>query len=734
MLSSGKIENMHALLQDLNEAQRDGVLAVDGPVLMLAGAGSGKTKTLTHRIAYLVEEKKIHPSHILAVTFTNKAATEMRQRLNGLLGRDSDDKSYMPFLGTFHAIAVRILRREAMHLGYPQSFVIYDEADAQAVVKLVCKDLGIQEKVFTPQSIRSSISSAKNELMLPGEYAKLAQGRVQETAARVYPEYQKRLRENGAMDFDDIIMLTARLFDENPEVLGRYQKQFAYILVDEYQDTNHAQYKLIQLLAQAHNNVCVVGDDWQSIYSWRGANYENILNFESDYPNAKVIKLEQNYRSTQHILDAAHSVITKNTVRTDKQLFTQLGEGEKIIIQQVADEQAEGQFVIQTIDRLVAEQGYKHSDCAVLYRTNAQSRSLEESFLRYNMPYQIVGGLRFYERKEIKDTLAYMRFVANPQDTVSWRRIVNVPARGLGDKSLSVMGDYAALHDLDILTACASAAEVPGLTPKAKAAFEDFAALINDFREASERLPVAELAELVLKKTGYLDALNDGSLTAGDRLENVQEFLGVARGFGSTALEEFLSEISLVTDLDSWEASTDAVTLMTLHAAKGLEFRVVFMIGMEEGIFPHSRTLFEPAELEEERRLCYVGMTRARERLYLTHATMRLLYGSTQRNAISRFVMEIPPEFCESGLIAGPHKLGVGALKFGGSAQGSGYRSDPFPDEFEHVVELEIGDIVEHAMFGQGKVLGIEEDDVQVSFDRVGIKRLNLNFAPLRKI
>jgi DNA helicase-2/ATP-dependent DNA helicase PcrA len=471
-----------------------------------------------------------------------------------------------------------------------------------------------------------------------------------------------------------------------------------------------------------------------SIYSWRGANYENILNFESDYPAAKVIKLEQNYRSTQHILDAAHSVITKNTVRTDKQLFTNLGNGEKIIIQQVADEQAEGQFVIQTIDRLVAEQGYKHSDCAVLYRTNAQSRSLEESFLRYNMPYQIVGGLRFYERKEIKDTLAYMRFVANPQDTVSWRRIVNVPARGLGDKSLAVMSDYAALHDLDILTACASAAEVPGLTPKAKAAYEDFAALIHDFRESSERLPVAELAELILKKTGYLDALNDGSLTAGDRIENVQEFLGVARGFGTTALEEFLSEISLVTDLDSWEASTDAVTMMTLHAAKGLEFRVVFMIGMEEGIFPHSRTLFEPAELEEERRLCYVGMTRARERLYLTHATMRLLYGSTQRNAISRFVMEIPPEFCESGLIAGPHKLGVGALKLGGVAQKSGYRSDPFPDEFEHVVELEIGDRVEHAMFGVGKVLDIEEDDVQVSFDRVGIKRLNLNFAPLKKL
>jgi DNA helicase-2/ATP-dependent DNA helicase PcrA len=361
---------------------------------------------------------------------------------------------------------------------------------------------------------------------------------------------------------------------------------------------------------------------------------------------------------------------------------------------------------------------------------------LEESFLRYNMPYQIVGGLRFYERKEIKDTLAYMRFVANPRDTVSWRRIVNVPARGLGDKSLAVMADYVELHNLDILTACSQADQVPGLTPKAKSAYVSFATLIRDFRDASERLPIAELAELILKKTGYMDALNDGSLTAGDRIENVQEFLGVARGFGTTVLEEFLSEISLVTDLDSYESATDAVTLMTLHAAKGLEFRAVFMVGMEEGIFPHSRTLFEPAELEEERRLCYVGMTRARERLYLTHATMRLLYGSTQRNAISRFVMEIPADYCESGLITGAHRLGVGTRSFNSQSQASAasYRSDPFPDEFERVAELEVGDKVEHATFGVGRVLDIEEDDVQVSFERVGIKRLNISFAPLKKL
>ncbi len=722
------------LLVELNDAQRDGVLTVDGPVLMLAGAGSGKTKTLTHRIAYLVTDKKVHPTNILAVTFTNKAATEMRVRINHLLGRASDDKSYLPFLGTFHAIGVRILRREAVHLGYPSSFVIYDEADAQAVVKLVCKDLGIEEKVFTPQSMRGLISSAKNELLNPSQYARLAQGQAQETAARIYPEYQKRLLTQGAMDFDDIIMQTAMLFENNPDVLKRYQTQFQYILVDEYQDTNHAQYRMIALLAAGHQNVCVVGDDWQSIYSWRGANYENILNFEADYPSAKVIKLEQNYRSTQHILDAAHSVISKNTIRTDKQLFTEKGAGEKLVIQQVSDEQAEGQFVIQTIDKLVSDNGYKYSECAVLYRTNAQSRSLEESFLRYNTPYQIVGGLRFYERKEIKDTLCYLRFVANPQDSISWRRIVNVPARGLGDKSLAVITDYATARDWDLLTACGDADAIEGLTPKAKAAFKDFAIMINDFRESAERLPVAELAELILKKAGYLDSLNDGSLTAGDRIENVQEFLGVARGFGTTALEEFLSDISLVTDLDNWDNANDAVTMMTLHAAKGLEFKAVFMIGVEEGIFPHSRTLFEPTELEEERRLCYVGMTRARERLYITHATQRLLYGSTQRNPISRFVMEIPPEYSETGMVSGALRLGNSGFGTQSPAQQerNSFRSDPFPDD--NHIELNGGDTVEHPNFGTGKVIAIEGDDVQVLFEKAGIKRLNIAFAPIRKV
>lgn len=730
---------MHTLLTDLNEAQRQGVLTTDGAVLMLAGAGSGKTKTLTHRIAYLVTEKKVYPTNILAVTFTNKAATEMRVRINDLLGRPTEDRSYLPFLGTFHAIGVRILRREAMHLGYPSSFVIYDEADAQAVVKLVCKDLGIEEKVFSPQAMRNFISSAKNELLSPSDYARLAQGQAQETAARIYPEYQRRLKENGAMDFDDIIMQTVVLFETQPDILKRYQQQFKYILVDEYQDTNHAQYRMIGILAAGHKNVCVVGDDWQSIYSWRGANYENILNFETDYPDATVIKLEQNYRSTQHILDGAHSVISKNSIRTEKKLFTEKGAGEKIIIQQVPDELAEGQFVIKTLDQLMADHGYKYSDCAVLYRTNAQSRSLEESFLRYNTPYQIVGGVRFYERKEIKDTLSYLRFIVNPQDSVSWRRIVNIPVRGLGDKSIAVMVDYAETNDYDLLTACGDAADVPGLTPKARQSFQDFAVLINDFRASAERLPVGELIELVLKKTGYLSSLDDGSLTATDRVENVQEFLGVARGFGTTPLEEFLSDISLVTDLDKWENESDAVTLMTLHAAKGLEFKVVFMVGMEEGIFPHSRTLFEPTELEEERRLCYVGMTRARERLYLTHATARLLYGSTQHNSMSRFVMEIPAEFSEAGMVTGSRKLSEGILGPSPARRPNPFftssrPASPFPDDDFVAPEVHKGDKIEHSTFGVGTIINVDDQDVQVRFDKAGIKRLNLGFAPLRKL
>lgn len=709
---------MRHLLEDLNPAQCDAVLATDGPVLMLAGAGSGKTKTLTHRIAYLIAEHKVQPSNILAVTFTNKAAGEMRSRINLLLGRPELDRNYLPFLGTFHSIAVRLLRREAVHLGYSSSFLIYDEADALAVVKKIMREIGIDEKVFNPAAVRNQISGAKNELINPTAYAKLAAGRLAESSARVYSIYQAELKKANAMDFDDLIMQTVRLFTEHNDILQRYSNIFAYVLVDEYQDTNHAQYQMIKLLAAAHQNICVVGDDWQSIYSWRGANYENILNFERDYPAAKIIKLEQNYRSTQPILDAAHSVIAKNVTRSKKKLWTDKTSGPKVVIEQVRSELEEGQFIIRTIDQLRADNRVmKYSDFAVLYRTNAQSRQLEEAFLRYNMPYQIVGGLRFYERKEIKDTIAYLRILVAPNDMVSFNRIINLPPRGLGDKSLSLFREAHGNQSQTILELAAQADQIDGLSPRAARSFIEFATIMNDIRDRLANLSTGEIVELVLKRIGYLDYINDGSLTAEDRVENIAEFIGVAKDFNVSGLDDFLSEIALISDLDSIREGGDAVTLMTLHAAKGLEFETVFMSGMEEGIFPHSRTFFEPSELEEERRLCYVGMTRARHRLYLINASSRMLYGKTNHNPPSRFLMDIPAHVSQSD---------IGLVDSGNSQQSE-------KNQKRVIIEVEIGDWVDHDSFGAGQVTDKSGNEVVVNFSRAGIKKLNLAFAPLRK-
>lgn len=708
---------MRHLLEDLNKPQREAVEAADGPILMLAGAGSGKTKTLTHRIAYLISARGVAPSNILAVTFTNKAAGEMRSRINALLGRPSEDRHYLPFLGTFHSIAVRILRREAAHLGYPSGFVIYDEADAVAVVKRVMRSLSIDEKVFNPQAIRNQISSAKNELIGPGNYTKLAVGRLQETAARVYELYQSELKKAGVMDFDDLIMQLVRLLMENPEILERYQRTFTHILVDEYQDTNHAQYQLIKLLA-AHQNICVVGDDWQSIYSWRGANYENILNFERDYPAAKVIKLEQNYRSTQSILDAAHSVIAKNISRSDKKLWTDKSSGPKVVIEQVRSELDEGQFIIRTIDQSMSQKRtMRYHDFAVLYRTNAQSRQLEEAFLRYNIPYQIVGGLRFYERREIKDIIAYLRLLVAPNDMVSFNRAINLPPRGLGDKSLAIFREYHSRGEATIIETASEAEQIDGLSARARRSFVDFAAILKDITNRLNELNVGEVVELLLKRVGYLDWLNDGSLTAEDRAENVAEFIGVAKNFNVDSLEDFLSEIALISDLDTIREGGEAVTLMTLHAAKGLEFDTVFMTGMEEGIFPHSRTFFEPTQLEEERRLCYVGMTRARRQLFMINASSRLLYGSTQHNPPSRFLMDIPSEVCESD-------RGLS----GQTAVNETVEKSPRP-----LLEVEIGDWVQHDSFGAGQITDKENSEVVVNFEQHGIKKLSLAFAPLKK-
>lgn len=711
---------MQDIFKDLNKRQAEAVRTVDGPILMLAGAGSGKTKTLTHRIAYLLSEMKVSPLNILAVTFTNKAAGEMRSRVHKILNLPEAQHQYLPFLGTFHSIAVRILRREASLIGYPTSFIIYDDADSKALIKTIYRELRIDEKIYAVASIKNLISSAKNELLDHSKYAQLASGKMQEMAARIYPIYQDKLRRTGAMDFDDLIMQLVIILNENEDILKKYREQFRYVMVDEYQDTNHAQYKMIRLIADGHRNICVVGDDWQSIYSWRGANYQNILNFERHYPDAKVVRLEQNYRSTQTILDAAHQVITKNINRSDKKLWTEAGLGAKIVIEQLQSGDDEGRFVIQTVDRLrSANQSLALSDIAILYRTNAQSRGLEEAFLRYGIPYQIIGGVRFYERREIKDSLAFLRFIFQPQDLVSLNRIINLPPRGLGDKSMQVFIDYVGQTGLNPLVAAASAEEIQGLSPRAKNSLSQFASLIDGLREACDKMVLSDFIELVLKKTGYLDWIDDGSLTSADRIENIKEFIGVAKTYDNLGLEGFLTEISLIADIDNYADSNDAVVLMTLHAAKGLEFDTVFMVGMEESIFPHSRSFFEASELEEERRLCYVGMTRARARLYMLSAASRIIYGGIQHNAPSRFLTDIPSQLTttQSGWIE------------------SNTASDKLEKELsaQPGIEVKPGDRVFHPNFGEGEVISFDEFEVKVNFDNQGTKILNVHYAPLSK-
>lgn len=714
---------MNKLFEGLNEAQKEAVMATEGPMLMLAGAGSGKTKTLTHRIAYLISEVNIPAANILAVTFTNKAAGEMRSRVARLLGYEDPTQNPLPFLGTFHSIANRILRREAQYIGLDSNFLIYDSADSQALIKKILKSLHIDDKSITPSGVSWAISSAKNELIGPEKYRGSASNRLQLVAADVYPIYQREMHKAKALDFDDLIMQLVKLFQNEHDILEKYQKQFRYILVDEYQDTNNAQYQLIKLLAAKHHNLCVVGDDWQSIYSWRGANYQNILQFEKDYPQTKVVKLEQNYRSTQTILDAAHHVITKNLSRSDKKLWTDLGLGDKVHVVSVQDEMAEGRNIIQTIDRLMnINQNLRFSDFAVLYRTNAQSRSLEESFLRYNIPYQVVGGTRFYDRREVKDVLAYMRVIYQPNDLVSLTRILNVPTRGVGAKSAAALIDYLEKYEANVVKTLSSPSSVPGLRGKALKEIEKLGFIINDLQSQPD-LSIYDLMDAVIKKVDYLGYLQDGSISAEDRVENVQELLGVAKVYKDMDLETFLTEIALVSDIDSHDAMKDSVSLMTLHAAKGLEFEVVFMVGMEEGIFPHSRTFFEPEELEEERRLCYVGMTRAKQQLYLIHASSRMLYGNTQHNVASRFISDIPEEIIDQ-----PIKFAVKSADISNES----FESD-FPDDFDTPI-VKTGDSVEHPSFGQGKILSLQGFEAQVSFEDGQIKTLNLQYAPLKKI
>jgi DNA helicase-2/ATP-dependent DNA helicase PcrA len=770
---------VHPLLQELNDQQRVAAETTDGPVLILAGAGSGKTKALTHRVAYLVAHKHVAPSNILAVTFTNKAAGEMRGRVLQLLGQNPNSRGYLPYVGTFHSICLRLLRQEAVEISLASNFLIFDSGDSLTAIKRAMRSLSIDDKTLTPNLIHGLISSAKNELIDPTAYARLASGKAQAAAAQVYSAYQALLKEAGALDFDDLIYKTVEMFRTYPAILEKYQNLFQYIMVDEYQDTNHAQYQITKLLAQGHHNICVVGDDWQSIYSWRGANFQNILDFEKDYPDATIIKLEQNYRSTKRILDAAHSVIAKNRVRSDKKLWTDRGDGEGIGVINVYNEIQEAETIVAKVQALRLSEKRDLHDFAVLYRTNAQSRSLEEGFLRAGMPYKIVGGTRFYERKEIKDALAYLRFVYQPGDMVSFSRIINLPPRGLGDVTLSRLDNWrrtqpqviinpveavtsdeqeaevalafgvAPTRPMSLLEACRQADRVPGLQTRAVNALQAFALSIDGLRAQAATLAVGPLLDKVIKQSGYLTYLDDGSIQSADRIENVKELLSVAATFNELSLEAFLEEIALIADIDNYSQDSNAVTLMTLHAAKGLEFPVVFIPGAEEGIFPHSRALFDPEQMEEERRLCYVGMTRARERLFLLYANSRLLYGATNHNPPSRFLLEIPAELQDGGSEWGSESLGLNTAAAGHATGAGSWSPQPMyagaaaatteaqaSAHREAMLGLSLapGDRIRHAKFGEGIVASVTGDEVTAAFAGVGQKRLSLSFAPIEKI
>lgn len=734
------------LINGLNPEQQKAVKTTDGPLLLMAGAGSGKTRVLTHRIGYLIAEKRVNPYNILAITFTNKAAREMKDRIQNMMGGAADEI----WISTFHSMCVRILRRDIDRIGYNRNFTILDTTDQQSVIKGILKDKNIDPKKFDPRAILGSISSAKNELLDTEEYAKQAGGYFDQVVSDIYTEYQKRLRKNQALDFDDLIMLTIQLFTRVPEVLEYYQRKFQYIHVDEYQDTNRAQYMLVKMLAARFKNLCVVGDSDQSIYRWRGADIANILSFEKDYPNANVILLEQNYRSTKRILLAANKVIENNSNRKPKNLWTENAEGNKICYYRADSEQGEAQFVIGKIKELVDSGKRKTSDIAILYRTNAQSRVMEESLLKSNIDYSIVGGIKFYDRKEIKDILAYLRLIANPDDDISLQRIINVPKRGVGSSSLDKIASFAAMHDISLFQALDSI-ELLGLSPKISSACREFRSLINGYTQMQEFLSVTELVEEVLEKSGYREMLvAEKSLEAQSRLENLEELLSVTKNFEEgnedKSLVAFLTDLALVADIDRLDEDgkpADSVVLMTLHSAKGLEFPVVFLIGMEEGVFPHSRSLMEEMEMEEERRLAYVGITRAEHELFLTNAQMRTLFGRTSMNPASRFIKEIPEDLIE------PVQPANRMQSFGSSqpsrltatstapARGPVTRPNLQSTGGEGI-DWRVGDKAEHGKWGIGTVVSVkgegEGKELDIAFPSpVGIKRLLAKFAPIKK-
>ncbi|MDP4000175.1 MAG: UvrD-helicase domain-containing protein [bacterium] len=743
------------LLDELNENQRLAAETTDGPVLILAGAGSGKTRALTYRVAHLICDKQVPAASVLAVTFTNKAANEMKERVMKLLRRQVPERASraaqerlgLPVIGTFHSVCVRILRRDGAQIGLAPGFTIYDAHDSQVAVKTAMDYLGISQKQYNPGFVRHEISAAKNELVDAAKYGELAQGEPQTTIAAIYREYQKLLKRNDALDFDDLLVEVVRLFSTRPEVLKKYQDTWRYVMVDEYQDTNHVQYQLTKLLAQGHGNLCVVGDPDQGIYSWRGADIRNILEFEKDYPAAKVVKLERNYRSTQNILDAAQAVIEKNTGRKEKALWTEAGPGEKLQVFEARNERDEADQIVREIRRLAAGSGddsHRLRDVAVLYRTNAQSRAVEERLIAANLPYRVVGGVRFYERKEVKDVLAYLQALHNPNDTLAWKRIINVPTRGIGDKAVAVMLETADREGLSLKGVVERSEQLADLAPASRRAVVRFAGMHAKLRKLVEDGgTVDELITAMLKETGYAEWIDDGTVEAAARLENLKELSGAAKRYdhlkGEEGLSVFLEDVSLITDVDQYDQDADSVTLMTLHAAKGLEFPVVMIVGLEEGIFPHSRSLMDASEMEEERRLAYVGMTRAMKRLYLLHAASRVLYGTPQANLPSRFLSEIPEGLLDVSALSTGSRIAdsrsrQGGWSLGGSSTPRAKEPYKHPSEAfsQEEVYLESGDTVSHPKFGKGTVKEVGDTILTVDFDD-GTKKLSSAFAGMLK-
>ncbi|TXC85732.1 DNA helicase PcrA [Metabacillus litoralis] len=738
------------LLSGLNDMQQKAVKTTDGPLLLMAGAGSGKTRVLTHRIAYLMIEKQVAPWNILAITFTNKAAREMKERIQGILGPGSDDI----WISTFHSMCVRILRRDIDRMGINRNFSILDTTDQLSVIKTVLKEKNLDPKKYDPRSMLGAISSAKNELITPEEYDKTASSHHEQMISDIYREYQKKLRKNQSLDFDDLIMTTIQLFQRVPEVLESYQRKFQYIHVDEYQDTNRAQYMLVKLMAARFKNLCVVGDSDQSIYRWRGADIANILSFEKDYPNASVILLEQNYRSTKLILQAANEVIKNNSNRKPKKLWTENQQGAKITYYRADSESAEGQFVAGKIKQLIDSGEKKLSEIAILYRTNAQSRIIEEVLLKSNLNYTIVGGIKFYDRKEIKDLLAYLRLISNPDDDISLTRVINVPKRGVGSTSFDKIANYAVNNDLSLFSALYEIEQI-GVSARVTNAIIEFREMISNLVNMQDYLSVTELAEEIIEKSGYREMLKqEKTLEAQSRLENIDEFLSVTQSFEKTnddkSLIAFLTDLALVADIDKLEEDDqeqkDSVVLMTLHSAKGLEFPVVFLIGLEEGVFPHSRSLMEEDEMEEERRLAYVGITRAEKDLFITNAQMRTLFGRTSMNPESRFISEIPSE-----LIENLNEKVKAAAKQSRQSTSSPFSSSRTTEKRPPVsrpiaastggdeIGWAVGDKAAHKKWGTGTVVSVkgagEGKELDIAFPSpVGIKRLLAKFAPISKV